>query len=335
MRNRSWWWLVIGPALMLTFVPGVPRASERALEISGPGLSRAFGLADLRKLRSVEGPAGAKSSTGKIIAPRTYRGVALKDVLAACARFDSTMGVSVEARDGYGITLSYAQVMAGDFTAYDPSTGKKLAARAPLTAVLAYECEGATLDPEKEGALRLVIVSPRKDVVTDGHWWVKWVTKLKLEPASGDWALRLDGALAELVDRSTFESCASPGCHGTAWRDDAGREWSGLPLWLLVGRVDDAVSHGDRAFNDSLAHRGYVADVMARDGGKLSFASARLARSGGLVVAHRVDGEPLAAAAFPLRLVGPGLAAGDSLGGIERVLVHVPAAAGDSAGGRR
>jgi DMSO/TMAO reductase YedYZ molybdopterin-dependent catalytic subunit len=320
---------------MLAFVLGVSRASETALEISGPGFSRAFGLADLRRLRSTQGPAGAKSSTGKIIAPRIYRGVALKDVLAACARFDSSMSVGVEARDGYGITLSYGQVMAGDFSAYDPSTGKRLAARVPLTAVLAYECDAAPLDLEKDGALRLVIVSPRKDVVTDGHWWVKWVTKLKLEPASHDWTLRLEGAFADSVERSTFEACASPGCHGAAWRDDAGREWSGLPLWLLVGRVDDRVPHGERAFNDSLARRGYAVDVAARDGRKLSFDSARLARSGGLMVAHRVDGEPLPEATFPLRLVGPGLAPGDSLVGIDRIIVHVRGAVRDSGGGRQ
>lgn len=335
MRRRSRWWFVIGPATLLSLVLGTPRAGETALEVSGPGFLRTFTLADLRKLRATEGPAGAKSSTGKIIAPRTYRGVALRNVLVACAGFDSSMSVSVEARDGYRITLSYRQVMAGDFSVYDPSTGKRIDARVPLTAVLAYECDSAPLDPEQDGVLRLVIVSPRKDVVTDGHWSVKWVTKLKLEPVSSAWTLRLEGTLAEQVERSTFEACASPGCHGAAWKDDSGREWSGIPLWLLVGRVDDQVLHGEQAFDDSLARRGYTVDLIARDGRRLSFDSARLARNNALLVAHRVDGQPLPDAAFPLRLVGAALQSADSLGGIEMIRVRVAGAVRDAGGAAR
>jgi DMSO/TMAO reductase YedYZ molybdopterin-dependent catalytic subunit len=332
MRRRSRWWFVIGPAALLLLVLGTPRAGEPALEVSGPGLFRTFTLADLRKLRATEGPAGAKTSTGKIITPRTYRGVALRNVVAACARFDSSMSVSVEARDGYRITLSYRQVVAGDFSVYDPSTGKQTDARAPLTAVLAYECDGAPLDPEQDGVLRLVVVSPRKDVVTDGHWSVKRVTKLSLEPVSEEWTLRLEGTLAEQVERGTFETCASPGCHGAAWKDDSGREWSGIPLWLLVGRVDDHVPHGERAFNDSLARRGYAADLIARDGRRLSFGSARLARSSGLLIAHRVDGQPLSDATFPLRLVGVALQPADSLGGIDTIRVRVAGVVRDAGG---
>ena len=326
MRRRSRWWFVIGSAALLFSILGTPRAGETALEVSGPGFSRTFTLADLRKLHATEGPAGAKTSTGKIITPRTYRGVALRNVVAACARFDSSMSVSVEARDGYRITLSYRQVVAGDFSVYDPSTGKQTDARAPLTAVLAYECDGAPLDPEQDGVLRLVVVSPRKDVVTDGHWSVKRVTKLSLEPVSEEWTLRLEGTLAEQVERGTFETCASPGCHGAAWKDDSGREWSGIPLWLLVGRVDDGLRHGARAFNDSLAAAGYTVDVVAGDGVTVTFDSARLGRNDQLIVACLLDGAPLPGKSFPLRLAGPGLKDEERIGGITRIVLHAPGA---------
>ncbi len=51
--------------------------------------------------------------------------------------------------------------------------------------------DGQPVDPEGDGPLRLAIISPKKNQVTDGHWSVKWVTKLQVKPIEQDWTLAL------------------------------------------------------------------------------------------------------------------------------------------------
>ena len=85
----------------------------------------------------------------------------------------------------------------------------------------------------------LAILSPEGNEVTDGHWWVKWVTQVEVKTMTAEWALAVNGALQEQVDRGSFDSCSAPKCHGVTWKDDEGVTWSGVPFYYLVGRADD------------------------------------------------------------------------------------------------
>jgi hypothetical protein len=316
------------PALVLALsicLPA-PAAPAPALEIAGPGGARTFSVAQLKKLPATGGFGGVKSSTGKVTLPGSWKGVALRDLVAAAGGYDATKNLAVIAKDGYSLTFSYDQVMNGAFTAYDPGTGDTLASHEPLLAIIAYEHEGRPLGVAEDGPLRVMVVSAAGGQVTDGHWSIKWVTKLAVKPASEAWSLSLEGARPELMDRATFESGASPKCHGTTWKDARGREWTGIPLWLLVGRVDDGLKHSARAFNDSLAVAGYVVDVVAGDGAVVSFDSSRLGRNDGIIIAGLLDGAPLPARSFPLQLTGPDLKDAERLGGIARIVVRAPGA---------
>ena len=302
-----------------TEVPAVP-----VLElVDVDGASTAFTLAEIKTLPVTTGAAGIKSSTGKITLPETWTGVALKDLVELLPAFDDTMGLSVEADDGYSITYSFDQVMNGTFIQYDPGTGEELKTPAPLTAILAYELNGEPLDPDRSGNLRLAIVSDEPKQVTDGHWSVKFVTKVVVRSLGEEWFLQLDGAISETMDRATFESGASPNCHMVTWTDDKAQEWVGLPLWLLVGRVDDEVKHEGPAFHDALAALGYTVDVVSSDGYTVSFESARMARNDNILVAHLVNGNPLPDQYFPLRLVGSDLEKSEMAGMITQIVVHV------------
>ena len=94
---------------------------------------------------------------------------------------------------------------------------------------------------------------------------------MAVRAASRPWSLALEGARSEAMDQATFESGAAPGCHGVTWKDAQGRAWSGIPLWLLVGWVDDARRHGTGAFADDLA-AGYDVDLVGAGGARVSFA---------------------------------------------------------------
>ncbi|MFZ5819212.1 MAG: molybdopterin-dependent oxidoreductase [Chloroflexota bacterium] len=294
--------------------PTVPAAP--VLEIVGPATTLSLTMPELMALPATEGYAGIKSSTGKITPPVPFKGVALKDLAALVGGMDETVGFNVVAEDGYSITFSYDQINNGTFIAYDPATGNELKNPVELTAILAYEMDGQPLDPKEEGTLRLAIVGAELNQVTDGHWSVKWVNKLEAKNLGEEWVLAASGAVSEDIDRASIESCGAPQCHGASWTDDKAQEWVGVPLWLLVGAVDDEITHEGPAFNDALADGGYSIEVIASDGYTVAFDAARVARNDDIIVAYKVNDNPLVDKYFPLRLVGSDLEKSEMAGGV-------------------
>lgn len=307
-----------------------PAATEPAgplLKLAGPNGGHVLTLADLKSLPVTEGMAGIKSSTGAITLPEKYTGVSLKDLVAYLKiPFDSTMGVTLTASDGYSMTFSYDQVVNGAFTAYDPAIGNEMTTHDPLTAIIAYEKNGQPINPTDEGPLRLVVVSAKNDTVVDGHWTVKWVDQMLVMPVGLSWTLHLHGAISQPVDRASFQSCGSPSCHGTAWTDENGQNWVGVPLWLLVGEVDDNNSHDTGAFNDALANAEYTVDVTSSDGATVTLDSKLIKRNNKILVAFTVNDAELPEQYYPLRLVGSGLDKAQMIGKVEMIQLNLPAA---------
>ncbi len=291
------------------------------VEIVGPTETVALTMSELMALPVTEGYAGTKSSTGKITPPLTFTGVALKDLVELAGGMDETVGFNVVAEDGYSITFSYDQIQNGTFIAYDPATGDELKNPVDLTAILAYAVEGEPLDAKGDGVVRLAIISDTLNQVTDGHWSVKWVAKLEAKNLGEEWALMAHGALDEEIDRASVESCSAEQCHGASWTDDKAQVWGGVPLWLLVGAVDDEITHEGPAFNDALAESGYSIDVIASDGYTVSFDAARVARNDNIIVAYKVNDNPLTDKYFPLRLVGADLGKSEMAGAIVELQV--------------
>ena len=117
--------------------------------------------------------------------------------------------------------------------------------------------------------------------------------------------LKLIGAVTEVISKDTFESGVE--CHGADCEvaDEMGNthSYSGIPLWLLVGLVDDEIRHGEGAFNDALASEGYTVTVTGSNGQSATFGSKAIARDYDIILANTVDGQPLGT----LKLVGPKL----------------------------
>ncbi|MEN6524633.1 MAG: hypothetical protein ABFD14_13010 [Anaerolineaceae bacterium] len=298
-------------------------SSEPILELVGNGQTLTYSLADLEALPATEGYAGLLSSSGAITPPAQHKGVALKDLVELMGGMDQTQGLYIEATDGYGITFSYDQVMSGDFTTYDPSNGSENKVEGPLTAIVAYERDGAMLDPVQDGQLRAVVVSPKADNLIDGHWMVKWVSHIELKDTGAKWILHLKGAISEDMDRATFESGSSAHCHLEAWTDEEGNEWTGIPLWYLMGRVDDAVRHESRAFDEDLANAGYTITITAADGYSIELNSKDAAFNDEWIVALNENGEPISDKNYPLRLVGNGLTKEQMIGAIDSITLDI------------
>jgi hypothetical protein len=282
---------------------------------------------EIKALPVTEGQGGIKSSTGQITIPELFKGVALKDLVTYLnVPFDSSMGVAVTAEDGYSMTFSYDQVMNGAFTAYDPATGNEMPTHDPLTAMIAYEHNGQPLNETEEGVLRLVVISSKNNQVVDGHWSIKWVTKVEVKTIGQTWTLDLTGAISSPVTRDSYQSCASPSCHGTNWQDENGQNWVGVPLWLLVGEVDDSDSHSDAAYNRALADSGYTVDIVGADGTSVTLDSQTIKEDNQIIVANQVNDGELPEMYYPLRLVGSSLKTSQMVGQITKIIVNAPSA---------
>jgi DMSO/TMAO reductase YedYZ molybdopterin-dependent catalytic subunit len=293
------------------------------LEIVGLTETKSLTMDDLKALPATEGYAGIKSSTGKITPPVKVKGVALKDLAKLIGGMDATSGFNVVAEDGYSITYSLDQIENGSFIAYDPATGAELKNPVELTVILAYEVDGKPLDPKQDGNIRLAIISDKLNQVTDGHWAVKWVNKLEVKSLGAEWVLQLDGAISKPTDRASIESCGAPQCHGATWTDDKAQKWVGVPLYYFVGSVDDEISHEGPAFNYALADAGYNVDVIASDGYTATFDAARIKGNKNIIVAYKVNDNPLPDDFFPLRLVGSDLSKKEMVGMITQIKVGI------------
>jgi DMSO/TMAO reductase YedYZ molybdopterin-dependent catalytic subunit len=223
------------------------------------------------------------------------------------------------------MSFSYDQVMNGDFTAYDPAVGNELSQHDPLIAIIAYAKNDQPLDSNEEGTLRLAVVSEKNNEVVDGHWTVKWVNQMEVKSIGQQWTLQLNGAISQPVDRATYQSCGSPSCHGTAWVDENGQNWVGVPLWLLVGEVDDSNSHEDNAYNEALAQSGYTVEISASDGYTVSLDSQLINRNDNILLAYLVNDGELPDQYYPLRLVGSGLQKNQMVGKVELIQLDLPA----------
>ena len=142
---------------------------------------------------------------------------------------------------------------------------------------------------------------------------------ITLSCSTPSWELHLEGAIIEKMNDGTFVDGARPNCHGRSWQDRLNRTWYGIPLWLLVGRVDDNVKHQIDAFNDQLADAGYQVQVIAADGQSVILHSNKIKSNHKILIAHEVDGGPLDKKNWPLRLVGTGLEEQQMLGQIVKI----------------
>jgi hypothetical protein len=278
---------------------------------------------DFKAIGMTSGFGGIKTTTGRISGPKQYAGVSLTDLIKLVHTSDEPVSVQVEAEDGYAISFSSNQLSKGDFITYDPSSGEQNKIDG-LKVILASEQDGQLLNKENDGTLRLQIISEKANQVTDGHWSVKFINRLVIKPLLQEWSLKLEGAIAETIDRATFEAGTAEKCHQVIWTDTLANKWMGIPLWLLVGKVDDQNSHGTGAFNDALAKSGYTVEVVSKSGKSVNFTSQEVARNNNLLIAYLQNDNPLTDKDFPLRLVGDGVPKGSDIGQIEKIILHFP-----------
>ena len=151
------------------------------------------------------------------------------------------------------------------------------------------------------------------------------------EPST-DYSLSMKGKVNRIITKAQFEEALAcvPSGHNVTWTDTNGSVWGGIPLWVLVGMIDDEESSGHYTFNDALATQGYTVKVKAADW-DTSLASADIARDSGYLVVNTLNGTALPTITpggkpcWPLMLKGSSVFGGQQVGGINEIeLVGLP-----------
>ncbi|MBP1928166.1 PKD repeat protein [Methanolinea mesophila] len=155
---------------------------------------------------------------------------------------------------------------------------------------------------------------------------------VRAESAPGDWSLTMRGKVTRTITRADFEDALAclPSGHSVTWTDANGAVWGGIPLWTLVGMVDDIEGGSHYTFNDALAAEGYSVKVKAPDY-NTSLSSADIARNDGYIVANTLNGTALPETTdagkpcWPLMLKGSAVFGGQQVGGMNEIeLVGLP-----------
>jgi DMSO/TMAO reductase YedYZ molybdopterin-dependent catalytic subunit len=136
-------------------------------------------------LPGIETTGGFFSSVGTVYGPYALKGVRLETLLDLVGGMDPSDILMVGAQDGYSSVFDNGQVR-GEIDAFEPGT-LRLVPQGEIEFVLIYEQDGSPLSHQDGRPLRLAIIS-RDGLLTEGHWWVKWVNRLQvrsLTPAAG------------------------------------------------------------------------------------------------------------------------------------------------------
>jgi hypothetical protein len=342
MRHRSF--IALATILLLCAVAAVffagavlPGASSAkaadpvVLTVAGHGQTKTFTMTELQALPTYTGWSGMKNSAGTITPPVSVKGVKLADVFASVGDLTAADSVDVTASDNYGMTYKYDEVTAGaGITMYNGTSGEVETAKAPVSLVLTYEYDGLPIGSGDDGGpIRLAVAQPtNENQVADGHLMVKWVSNVTIRTAVVDWSVKMSGLRNKqgkrqtyTLDRASYDSCATPGCHGAAWTSPkTTKTYSGVPLFLCIGQIDGGKGHGGYgAYNELLARKGYRIKLTSATGKSVIIGSRTIINSDKIILANKLMGSELAAQYYPLRLVGPRIGTRSFLGGITRI----------------
>lgn len=153
--------------------------------------------------------------------------------------------------------------------------------------------------------------------------------EILIEAPASDWEVVLKGAQQIVLNKSLFESWVKS--FGMKSWEDEGLVWTGVPLYCVVGAVDDIEQGPLYTFDEDVADRGYTVRLTAADGWVVELDSKEIALDDGYLIVNCLDGEPLpkfspsGKPSWPLHLRGDRAVCPSNIGNISMIeLIGLP-----------
>lgn len=281
LQVRNVTWVVVNWDQDFSRLPQVGLASPEArLTVATPAGETSYTLPELETAFAALTYPGTYITSGGNEVTRVYTGIPLVDLLG---NWPPEATLEVVAADGYRMRYRY-----GDLADEEG------------TWVLAFKADGQYL-PLDPGYFRLVKVGPQNPRFA-GAASAQMVVRLEIGGEYQEYFLRLSGVQERTFSRWELESgVACPYHASTVWvtRRGSTSSYTGLPLWRLLGYVDDEVSPPPEAgifyqeghFNWELAQAGYRVRIVAADGYWQEIPVSYLAGDDRYIIALKRDGE--------------------------------------------
>jgi hypothetical protein len=154
-------------------------SADTILTVTNGTKTVSYSLADLKAMPSISGWGGMSTMHGNVSSTQ-YKGVSMSTLLKAVGGMTDKESLVVTAKDNYTRTLTYDQVVNGNFTVSDTSGNQITPSTKPVLFVV-YEQSGAALDSES-GPLMLGIMTAQNQL-TGGDNWVKELCNIQVVPA--------------------------------------------------------------------------------------------------------------------------------------------------------
>jgi hypothetical protein len=150
------------------------------LTVTDGSTVKGYSLTDLKDDNTTTGNGGEKEQDGTIIGPYPYIAVTLTDLLYPVGGLTAGQSVKFTASDGSSRTLTYDQIINGNFNVYN-STGNQITTSTKPIICLIYSENGSPLD-SSTGPIELGTISTM-NFITDQSMWLKMVQKIDIIPA--------------------------------------------------------------------------------------------------------------------------------------------------------
>ena len=150
---------------------------EWDLTLIGSERQTVLSYADILLLPHTETSGGFFTSVGAIHGPYSVKGVSIQTLCNMVGGLTESDILFVAANDGYSAVYDYDQLN-GRVDTFEPDTVRHVPGGNTVF-LLIYEQDGKPLTYDYGGPLRLAVASP-DGLLTEGHWWVKWVNRIEI-----------------------------------------------------------------------------------------------------------------------------------------------------------
>jgi hypothetical protein len=145
--------------------------------VGSEGQQAVLSCDDIWSLPSIQTSGGFFTSVGAVHGPYQIKGASVETLCNMVGGMAASEILFVSAKDGYSAVYDYQQLNGGVDT-FEPDTIRHVPG-GDAVFLLIYEQDGEPLSHADGGPLRLAVASA-DGLLTEGHWWVKWVNRIEI-----------------------------------------------------------------------------------------------------------------------------------------------------------